>query len=327
MIRELLRRRRRLRELGVLGINRRNAAFVLPGNPRRYYPRVDDKRVTKRLAAAAGIPIPALLGAVSHYHQLRGLPRLLDGLAEFVLKPAHGAQGNGIAVIAALGGDGYEKSTGARLTVADIRQHVANIISGVFSLTGDTDSCLIEERVGLHPAFATLACGGIPDVRLIVYRGVPVMAMCRLPTRESDGRANLHQGAIGVGLDLRDGRAVHAAHHHHSVVRHVDTGEPLIGFTVPEWERVLSLGTRASDLTGLAYVGVDIVIDGRHGPQLLEFNARPGLGIQLANHEGLLPRLRAVDETVGAGLAPWADRCARAREMFGGSGRAPGSAP
>ena len=316
-MRRLFARSRALRERGVLGINQRNGAFVLPLNPRQHYPRVDDKLLTKRLAQAAGIPIPTLHGVVTFHHELRDLPALLAGRDSFVLKPSRGAQGNGIIVITGVDEQGrFRKSSGALLTATALRQHVSNTISGVFSLRGDVDACLIEERVVLHPAFAPVARFGIPDVRVIVYRGIPVMAMCRLPTEESDGRANLHQGAIGAGIAIRDGRAVHAAIHNTALTHHVDTGEPIVGFVVPRWDEVLALAVRSAEMSGLGYLGVDVVVDATHGPLLLELNARPGLAIQVANAEGLLPRLRRADRLPATALASWSDRLQAARELF-----------
>jgi alpha-L-glutamate ligase-like protein len=310
-------RARALRERGVLGINQRNGAFVLPLNPRRHYPRVDDKLLTKRLAEALALPTPRLLGVIAYQHELRDLPALLDGREQFVLKPARGAQGNGIVVVTHVEPDGrYRKSSGALLTPLALRQHVSNTLSGVFSLRGDADACLIEQRVTLHPAFHDLTRFGIPDLRVVVYRGVPVMAMCRLPTTESDGRANLHQGAIGAGIAIRDGCVTHAAIHNHTVTHHVDTQAPIVGFHVPQWDAVLALAVRAAEMSGLGYLGVDIVVDAAEGPQLLELNARPGLAIQIANNEGLLPRLRRADALPPAALATWSDRLAAARRLF-----------
>jgi len=48
-------------------------------------------------------------------------------------------------------------------------------------------------------------------------------------------------------------------------------------------------------LTGLGYLGVDIVLDRTKGPLILELNARPGLNIQIANKIGLKSRLAQVD--------------------------------
>lgn len=315
-MRRFFARARALHERGVVGINHRNSRLVLPLNPRRHFPRVDNKLITKDLARAAGIPTPRTLGVITYHHELRDLPRLLAGHAQFVLKPARGAQGNGIVVVTSVDEGRYRKSSGPLLSAVEIRQHVSSTLSGVFSLRGDIDSCLIEQRVALHPAFAELARFGIPDVRLIVYRGLPIMAMCRLPTSESEGRANLHQGAIGVGIDIASGRAVHAACRNETVTHHLDTHAPIVGFQVPAWDDVLSLGVRAAEMSGLGYVGVDVVIDVEHGPLLLELNARPGLAIQLANDEGLLPRLRRAERISGSEQRSWSERLRIARELF-----------
>lgn len=310
---------RSLHARGVLGINSRNGRLVLPLNPRRLYPQVDDKLYTKRLVEAAGIATPKLLGSVSHHYELRLLPEMLRDLGDFVLKPSHGAQGNGIIVIVARDGDEFRKSSGAMLTFTRLQQHVSSVISGVFSLRGDWDSCMIEERIIIEPSFERISRFGIPDVRVIVYRGLPVMAMSRLPTSESDGRANLHQGAIAAGIDMATGKVVHAAHHNETVTHHVDTGYPIVGFQVPHWDDLLSLSVRAADTTGLGYLGVDIVVDARRGPLLLELNARPGLSIQIANDEGLLPRLRQVESTSsGPNLSP-SERCEITRKLFASS--------
>jgi alpha-L-glutamate ligase-like protein len=315
-MRRFFARARALHERGVLGMNQRNAALVLPLNPRRHVPRVDDKLLTKRLAEAAGIPTPRSLGVISYHHQLRELPRLLDGHQQFVLKPGRGAQGNGIVVVTSVENGHYHKSSGALLSAVELRQHVSSTLSGVFSLRGDIDSCLIEERIVLHPAFASLARFGIPDVRVIVYRGLPIMAMCRLPTAQSDGRANLHQGAIGAGIAVATGRATHATCHNDTVTHHVDTHAPIVGFQVPAWDEVLSLAVRAAEISGLGYLGVDMVVDVAHGPLLLELNARPGLAIQIANNEGLLTRLRRAERLPASMLSSWSERLRIARELF-----------
>jgi alpha-L-glutamate ligase-like protein len=121
------------------------------------------------------------------------------------------------------------------------------------------------------------------------------MAMTRLPTRQSGGRANLHQGAVGAGIDLCTGKTTHAVQSNHPIQLHPDSGVNLVGRLIPDFERAVRIAVQASDWTGLGYVGADVVIDARFGAVILELNARPGLSIQVANRAGLLPRLRAVD--------------------------------
>lgn len=307
---------RALRRRGVLGLNARNTAFVLPANPRAFYPRVDDKARTKAMAEVAGIPVPETLDVLRVHRELRDLAQRLPAHRPFVLKPARGAQGNGILVVVARDGDRFQRARGAWMECEEVAQHASSIISGLFSLRGDWDVCLVEAMIPLHPAFRPISRLGIPDVRVVVHLGVPVMAMCRLPTVISDGRANLHQGAIGAGIDLAGGQIVHATHLNRTVIRHVDTGSPVIGFRVPQWPWILELAARAADMTGLRYLGVDVVLDPERGPLLLELNARPGLSIQLANDEGLLPRLERVRQMAGCLPPDPQERCRLAREWF-----------
>jgi alpha-L-glutamate ligase-like protein len=145
-----------------------------------------------------------------------------------------------------------------------------------------------------EPTLAALAYRGVPDVRVVVFRGVPVLAMLRLPTRRSDGRANLHLGGVGAGIDVAAGTTTWAVRRGRRVDRHPDLDVPIGGIAVPAWDDVLLLATRAADAIGLGFVGVDVVIDARHGPVVLELNARPGLTIQVANRRGLRPLLDTV---------------------------------
>jgi alpha-L-glutamate ligase-like protein len=166
----------------------------------------------------------------------------------------------------------------------------------MYSLGGRPDRAILQQRVRLHAAFTPIAYKGIPDVRVVVYRNEPAMAMLRLPTKASNGRANLHQGGIGVGVDLGSGLAHHAVLRNRFVLEHPDTGVPVVGMRVPYWDEVLAMSSRVAEAVGLGYIGVDIVIDADQGPMLLEANARPGLAIQIANARGLLPRLAEIDE-------------------------------
>jgi alpha-L-glutamate ligase-like protein len=289
---------KRLRERGVLGMNRRNAACVLDHNPRSLYPLVDDKLRMHELCLRIGVPTPEIYAAVRLYAQLRRLPELLDGRGDFVVKPNRGSAGRGVLVLTGRDGDDYLRHNGSRLTSEQLRQHVGDTLSGLYSLGGRPDVALCQERVTQHPAFADVSYQGIPDVRVVVYRGEPAMAMLRLPTKESGGRANLHQGGLGAGIDLDTGRTCHAVRRNRAVSRHPDTGEPLVGVPVPFWSTVLDMARKVSRAVGLGYVGVDIVIDAVRGPLLLEANARPGLAIQIANGRGLVPRLDEIDEQI-----------------------------
>jgi len=141
------------------------------------------------------------------------------------------------------------------------------------------------------------------------------MGMLRLATRASDGKANLHQGAVGVGLDIGSGRSIAAVQHNQNVTHHPDTQESLLTLAVPNWTQLLHQAARCYEVTQLGYLGCDIVLDDRHGPMLLELNARPGLSIQIANNQGLLPRLRQI-EKLEVFLASVEERVAYSMQHF-----------
>jgi len=311
----MFRLARRLAAIGVLGLNRRNAEYTLWHNPRKLYPLVDDKLRTKQLALSAGIAVPELYGVVEGEYRLRNLTDMLKQYSDFVIKPAYGSGGDGILLISGRLKDMYRKPDGLLISQEELKHHVANIVSGLYSLGGQPDKALIEYRVQIDPLFEAISYQGVPDIRVIVFLGVPVMSMVRLPTRMSGGRANLHQGALGAGIDLATGTTLTAVWRNDIVTEHPDTGSPVSGLKIPDWEDLIRLAANCYELTGLGYQGVDIVLDKDKGALILELNARPGLNIQIANRAGLLPRLNLVEKNCG-GLHDIDERVAFAQKHF-----------
>ena len=285
-----------LRQRGVLGMNARNYFVISKHNKRSLYPLVDDKVQTKKLANSIDINTPRMIGVIEHQYEVKDLLQIVSGHSEFVIKPAHGSQGKGVLVIKQYADGVFITTSGKRLTFNDVYQHISNLLSGLYSLGGQYDVALIEELVHFSDAFQNFSYQGIPDVRLIVYKGYPIMAMMRLATKESDGRANLHQGAVGVGLDMRTGKAVQAVSHNLPIAIHPDTNADLMTLQVPYWREHLMIGAQAYEMTGLGYLGADIVLDKERGPMMLELNARPGLAVQIANGRGLKEVIKNVEK-------------------------------
>lgn len=304
-----------LRRQGILGMNRRNADYIMMYNRRRYYPLVDDKLETKRLAKAAGIAIPELYGVIEIEHQVREIATILEGRSDFVIKPAHGSGGAGVMVISGHRAGRYIRSSGAVVSPEDLAHFVSNVLSGMYSLGGMPDKALLEYRVKSHPIFDAVSYQGVPDIRTIVFRGMPVASMVRLPTRLSDGKANLHQGAVGAGVELATGRTVDGVWLNRALDMHPDSGNYIRGIEIPEWDKLLELAARSYELTRLGYLGVDVVLDRDKGPLVLEYNARPGLGIQIANQTGLHARLRKI-EALDAIPERAEERVALAKALF-----------
>ncbi|MCB1630019.1 MAG: alpha-L-glutamate ligase-like protein, partial [Xanthomonadales bacterium] len=260
---------RRLRQIGLVGINQRNADYVLRYNQRKYYPRVDDKLLTKKLAIEHGLPVPELYAVVAEEHEIEEVHAKLQNRDSFVVKPAHGSGGDGILVISGRRGSKYRRSSGNLMSAEDFNHHISNALSGLFSLGGQPDKVLIEYCVQFDPIFDHVSYRGVPDVRIIVFQGYPVMAMIRLPTRQSDGKANLHQGAIGVGIDIPTGKTCRGVWGNEPVKEHPDTEHSIIGMEIPHWDDLLLIAANASAMSGLGYVGVDIVLDRSRGPMIL----------------------------------------------------------
>ena len=284
----------RLAAHGVLGMNRRNVDFIAPYNSRRLYPGVDDKLRTKELAREEGLAVPELYGVVRHQYEVNTLADLLKPHRQFVIKPCQGSAGKGILVVMDRRSSGYVKASGEEISFPEVRRHVNNILSGLYSLGGRLDRALIEYVVQFTDSFEGFSYKGVPDVRVVIFEGYPVMAMMRLSTRSSDGKANLHQGAVGVGIELMTGCANGAVQHNRPVLEHPDTGRRLSELQVPRWDELLRLAAKCYEMTGLGYFGADIVLDKEFGPLVLELNARPGLAIQIANGDGLLHRLQRI---------------------------------
>ncbi|WP_445928845.1 alpha-L-glutamate ligase-like protein [Marinimicrobium sp. C2-29] len=289
-----------LSRLGILGMNCRNRDFIGRYNERRLFPLVDDKLKTKLLTEEFGLASPALLFVVREQFAINRIEDSLKELDGFVVKPAKGSGGKGILVITGRRGDRFIKSSGAEIDIDEIRRHMSNTLAGLYSLGGKPDVVIVEELIEFDNIFDGYSHEGVPDIRVVVFRGYPVMAMMRLATHASDGKANLHQGAVGVGLDIATGRCLKAVQFGQPIKLHPDTHKPLDKIQVADWRALMVLASQCYEMTGLGYMGADIVLDKSRGPQVLELNARPGLSIQVANGLGLLPRLRHI-ESIKAG--------------------------
>jgi len=288
-----------LRRKGIVGMNKRNVEMIARNNPRHLYPNVDNKYKTKLLCTSHGIAVPKLRGVCRMQGHVAELKEFLANRQEFVIKPAHGSGGKGILVIMGRKGEDYVKPNGKAISHEELCRHVSNTLSGLYSLGGKPDIALIEDVIHFTNEFEHFTYEGVPDIRVIVYKGFPIMAMTRLSTSNSDGKANLHQGAVGVGIDMATGNALRAVQNGLPVTHHPDTKALLADLRVPHWEDLLLLAARGYEVSELGYLGVDIVLDRDLGPMLLELNARPGLAIQVANGQGLLPRIKFVDKAPG----------------------------
>jgi len=296
---------------GVLGLNARNLLYIKPFNPRKAVALADDKLKTKAFLAARGIPVAKIYGRIEDHQQLRNFDfsQLPD---QCVLKPNYGFGGEGILVLK--GRRNGEFLEGKKpVPEKQMREHIEDILDGKFSVNGMPDTAFFEKILVADEAFAPFRPAGLPDIRIVVFNLVPVMAMIRIPTVESRGKANVHLGGIGVGIDIAKGVTTHATQYNR-IVHELPHGGSPAGIVIPGWDELLLVASKIQYVTNIGYLAVDLTIDAEQGPVLLEVNARAGLMVQVAN----LAPLRARLERVGGLSVSTPEKGVRlAQDLFG----------
>jgi len=281
----------------ILGMNSRNLDYIRPHNRVEAKKFADNKLLSKRILKKNDLSVPNLIARIKNLTDLenfnwQSLP------STFALKPNRGFGGEGILIVYGKKKnteDIWIKTDGSLVTIDDLKNHIRNILDGSFSLSNTPDIAFFEERLQLLKLFKPYVFKGIPDIRVVVFNKVPVMAMLRLPTKESLGKANLQQGAIGVGIDMASGITTTAIQGKNKFIEQISgTRLVLSGIKIPYWKDILTLAVRAQEISKLGFLGADIAIDKERGPVILELNARPGLSIQLANRSGLKERMERV---------------------------------
>ena len=301
----------------VLGMNARILSYMRPSNSLRAIRIADNKLLAKRILKKNGLPVLQNYAIIKNLQELRefdwnSLPN------SFTLKPNRGLGGEGILIVYARrkkDPNPWIKADKKIITINDLETHISNILEGTYSITSVPDVAFFEERIKLLRLFKPYSYRGIPDIRIIVYNSVPIMGELRLPTRESSGKANLHLGGVGIGIDMGTGVTTTAIQKNRVIEYVPNTRLPLRGIQIPGWEEILRLAIHAQQITKIGFLGIDIAIDREKGPVILELNTRPGLSVQIANLSPLNERLKRVKglkvKTINKGVK-------LAKDLFGG---------
>jgi alpha-L-glutamate ligase-like protein len=268
-----------------MGINERNATLIYPHNQRKHYKLADDKVLSKNILHKHNIPCAETYAVIEKIGGIQKGWEEVQKYQKIAIKPANGSGGGGIKILKK-DRSGNWISSSKIVANEDVFLHMANIIMGHYSL-GSYDRVLIEECIEPHSFFHEIYPIGVPDFRVILLKEQPLMAMLRVPTNKSDGKANLHQGGLGIGIDMKTGRLMEAYDGEQYFENHPDNNHVILGKRIPHWQKIVDISIQTAKYFPLDYLGVDIVIDQKLGPLIMEVNVRPGLAIQLANKTGM----------------------------------------
>ncbi len=270
---------------GIIGINKRNIQLIYPNNKKANYPLADDKVKTKTILHDNKIACAETYMVITNIGDVKAKWKACNKYNSLAIKPANGLGGDGIKILKKSEA-GQWMSSGKPISDEEVIYHITSIVSGVFSMNYN-DSCLIEECIIAHPFFSEIYKSGVPDFRVITLKGTPVIAMLRMPTSISDGKANLHQNGVGIGVDMEAGTLTQVYDGTSYSNSHPDNPNLVFGKKIPYWTEILALSVQTAKAFPLDYLGIDVVIDKYKGPQIMEVNIRPGLGIQMVNQCGM----------------------------------------
>lgn len=284
-----------------LSIQIRNRNYIAKYNSTILHPIINKFNMKDQFETWR-VPTAELYAIINDENQLRPLMVRLQTESifqnGFVVKPSQSFGGKGILVVKERTPDG-NFVCGGEITHPDfIKTELMKILHGEYltsQTSSDKDIAIIEEKIINDPNLSKISIG-LPDIRVIVFRGIPVMAMARLSTKESEGKANLKQGAIGAAISIKDGIMFHAEIKKHDIQKHPDTGEQIVNYQFDSWKEMLAVSCLAQKSTCLGYAGVDLVVNEKGRILVLEVNKRPGLEIQNINQSSLLRRFEYIEK-------------------------------
>ncbi len=277
----------------VLGLNGRNRNLIYKHNDKTLLKLAADKLQSKIALNNEHIPCPSTWASCTNHAGIEQFLTTIENKHNFVIKPNKGSRGNGILILTGQTKNGFLSTSGKVWSIKEIKRHVAEILSGSFSQSGEEDQAFIEPMIQQHQALKSITPQGLCDIRLIICNGKLISAMLRVPTLASSGKANLHQGAVGVSIDINTGTIERAVINGVEISHHPDSHAAFKGISIPFWSAIKDISLQCYIAIPLGYMGVDICLDEQRGPLVLEVNGRPGLEIQNVQNTGMKVQLSA----------------------------------
>lgn len=283
-------------------------------NPLAERPQVEDKLRFHRLCLQIGLPVPVLHAVlsrrgtqgISDFPLHRGFSEVVERFrsvaeARLILKPQNDALGTGVRFVRLRHGE-----------VFDIEDRPLAMETFCAALDADMarDDYLVQEFVRPHPAMAVLGSGkALGTLRILAYlRDGEVellYALARIPCGNNphDNFSGGRTGNLIAAVDTRDGR-LNAAYGRRDprfdrlmerFERNPDTGRPIEGQAVPQWEEIRNVVERAArTFPSLPVLGWDFALSDA-GVVIIEANSNPDIiGAQVCAGVGARQLLRAL---------------------------------
>ncbi|OGJ51231.1 hypothetical protein A2307_01270 [Candidatus Peregrinibacteria bacterium RIFOXYB2_FULL_33_20] len=275
-------------------MNARNLLYIAKYNSVSNKKFADNKIFTKNFLQMRDLSVAKLYATIANHKSLNNF-NFNDLPSSFVIKPNKGYGGSGILIIKDKKNDVFIESDGYKISKYDLYKHCVDIVDGKYAISGLSDTVIIEERLESDPFFKPLLeTNSLPDIRIIVFNLIPVIAMLRLPTKESEGKANLHMGGIGIGIDIGTGQCTYGVRHNQFITK-LPNQLKIEEVKIPKWENILLMAAKIQQVSNIGYLAVDLAMT-KNGVKVLEVNARAGLSIQIANKAPLKVRLEKVKD-------------------------------
>ncbi len=283
-----------LKNYGLLWQNARNLNYIKGSNFAVARKMADSKLKTKEFLKSKWVSVPETLYIIKKYKDINS--EILEKLEPpFVVKPNNWYGWKWILIFDSK--DSLWNFVSNTWEIYDkdrMLNHFSYILDWFFSLSGTRDKVLIERKIILSNEIDLLWKYWLPDIRVIVYNMVPVIAMLRVPTKESDWKANLHGGACWVGIDIWTWKLTFITRKS-KIIKSIPWIWDVRWIKIPSWEKMLKLAVKVQQITKIKYLWCDIVLDEKLWPLLLEMNIRAGLEVQISNLAPLKSRLDRVE--------------------------------
>ncbi|MCX6807778.1 MAG: DUF1704 domain-containing protein [Patescibacteria group bacterium] len=304
----------------ILGANSNFLDFVYPVRSQQDFSWIKNRSKIKAWLQARGIFMPKTLLIVKNISDLDRLNFDILPQKFIIRKVFNNGRDDNILTLSSIGANAWLDSRKRLWKPEDIKQHILDILDGGFSKSGLPDIACIEQRPELDKFFARLGQDGLPVIKIIVYRNVPLMAMLKLaPPAIVNNKFGLRQNEILIGIDIATGETTNlftnsVFDHKKEILTLPWSGRVVRGLEIPMWQDILLLASQVQSLINANYLTVEISLDAKNGPVVCGLSIDSDLDVQLANHSSLRERL---DKVKGLKISTLAQGVSISRDLFG----------